>query len=242
VTQTVSFQNLEPVIDLVAGPLVVNGNGADNAINYRQGTVANRGLVSIDNQETIEFTSTTSLTINGLAGSDTINLNNPSTPAGLTGGITVSGGDPTGTGDTLIVNGLPGIGDNFFANPTGTGSGTVTKIGGSQPVVTFSGLEQLGFVGQATDSDTFHYTGTTGNDTHEYTPGSTPDAGTVTGFSSPGFPFVPATFQGMNRFTFLGSAEGQGVAGGTDTVIINGTGGTTPSGHPTGLPVSAATP
>lgn len=82
VAQTVDFSNIEPVIDLVAGPLVINGTPADNAINYSQGSVATNGLVSIDNLETIEFSNKTTLTINAQAGSDTINLNNPNTAAG----------------------------------------------------------------------------------------------------------------------------------------------------------------
>ncbi len=64
VTQTVSFTNLEPVLDLVGGPLVVNATDAGNAIDYRQGSVAANGLVSIDSQETIEFSNKTTLTIN----------------------------------------------------------------------------------------------------------------------------------------------------------------------------------
>ena len=73
------------MIDIVAGPLVVNANNADNAINYSGvgGRVSN-GLVSVDIHETIEFSNKTTLTINALAGSDTINLNNPNTPTGLT--------------------------------------------------------------------------------------------------------------------------------------------------------------
>jgi Ca2+-binding RTX toxin-like protein len=224
VTQTVFFTGLEPVIDTSGGTLTVNGTNADNAINYRQGSVAANGLVSVDNQETIEFSNKTSLTIDGLAGSDTINLNNPNTPAGPLGGITVRGGDPTADSDTLIANGLSGVNDNFFVNPTGAGSGTITKIGGPQPPITFSGMEHLNVVGQASDADTFQYTGTVNTDTFEYTPGSTPDSGTVTGFSATGtvFPFVPATFAGMNRHVFVGSGGGQGAAGGLDTVVVNG--------------------
>ena len=92
------------MIDLVAGPLVVNATNADNAINYTQGSGRPPTAWSASmTYETIEFSNKTTLTINGLAGSDTINLNNPNTPTGLTG-ITVNGGDPTGS-DTLIVNG-----------------------------------------------------------------------------------------------------------------------------------------
>ena len=65
---------------------------ADNAINYTRARSPN-GLVTIDNFESIEFSNKSTLTINGLAGSDEVNLNNSSTPTGLTG-ITVNGGDP----------------------------------------------------------------------------------------------------------------------------------------------------
>ena len=107
-TQHVYFENIEPVLDLVpAGVLNVNGTNSDNAINYSQGSVATRGLVTIDNQETIEFANKTSLIVNGQNGSDTFNLNNSSTPTGLTG-ITINGGDPTAGSDTLIVNGTTG--------------------------------------------------------------------------------------------------------------------------------------
>src|SRR6185503_644610 len=79
VTQRVSFTNLEPVFDNVAGSLTVRGTDADNAIDYRQGS-GGRGLVSVDDHESIEFSNKNLLTIDALAGSDTINLNNPSTP------------------------------------------------------------------------------------------------------------------------------------------------------------------
>ena len=71
----------------------------------------------------MEFINKTSLTINGLAGSDEINLNNPNTPTGLTG-ITVNGGDPTAS-DTLVVNGTTGS-DAIGYKPTGIGAGSVT--------------------------------------------------------------------------------------------------------------------
>ncbi len=48
-TQTVNFQNIEPVFDLVGGPLIVNGTNADNAINYSDVGDTPFALVSIDN-------------------------------------------------------------------------------------------------------------------------------------------------------------------------------------------------
>ncbi len=107
VTQVVRFSGLEPVIDLVAGPLTVNGTNANNAINYGVGVGGpTRGLVSIDSFETIEFSNKTTLTINGLSGDDQINLNNPNTPTGLTA-IAVDGGAGA-AGDALVVNGTSG--------------------------------------------------------------------------------------------------------------------------------------
>ena len=66
--------------------------------------------MTIDEHESIEFSNKTKLTINAGAGQDTISLNNPNTPTGLTGipGITINGGDPT-SGDTLIVTGVGGV-------------------------------------------------------------------------------------------------------------------------------------
>jgi hypothetical protein len=70
----IDFVGLEPVIDLVvAATAIVNATNADNAINYSQGSVATRGLVSVDNLETYEFANKTNLVINAGAGNDTIN-------------------------------------------------------------------------------------------------------------------------------------------------------------------------
>jgi hypothetical protein len=136
----IDFVGLEPVIDLVvAATAIVNATNADNAINYSQGSVATRGLVSVDDLETYEFANKTNLVINAGAGSDTVNLNNPTTPTGLTGNITVNGGDPTAS-DTIIVNGTIGA-DTIQYTPSGADSGTVTV--NALPPVAFSGKEHL---------------------------------------------------------------------------------------------------
>lgn len=144
VTQTVSFSNIEPLVDLVAGPLAVNATPADNAISYAQTPGdPTRGRVTIDNLEYIDFSAKTTLTINALGGSDTISLNNASTPTGLTG-ITVNGGDPSGS-DTVLVNGTSGL-DAINYTPTGVDSGTVQV--GALPLVTISAAEHLVINGQ----------------------------------------------------------------------------------------------
>src|SRR4029450_6064540 len=83
----IDFLNLEPIFDLVGAlSLIVKGTNANNAINYTQGGVAANGRVSVDAFETIEFSNKDNLVINGLAGSDTVNLNNPNRPTGATPG------------------------------------------------------------------------------------------------------------------------------------------------------------
>jgi hypothetical protein len=219
VTEAVTFQNLEPVVDLVAGPLVVNGTNADNAINYTQGSTAARGLVSVDNQEAIEFGNKTTLTINGLAGNDTINLNNPNTPTGLTG-IAVNGGDPTGgAGDTLIVNGTTAA-DTVTIAPTAADAATVTGLG---PTVTATTVEHLTYNGQGGNDTLIYNTPSNGNAGCNlvYTPGGNPDAGTITAIQVGGAALMPLTFSnlgGAGAVSFTTSNAG----GRTDRLNVQG--------------------
>ena len=112
--------------NVAAATLTINGTNANNAINYTQGPgggifVGNTGLVTVDGFESYEFNNKTNLQLNGNAGDDVINLNNPTTPAGLTGTITVNGGDPTAS-DKLIVNGTLGR-IQSVTTPTGSAQG-----------------------------------------------------------------------------------------------------------------------
>ena len=228
VTQTVSFTGLEPVVDLVTGPLVVNASNADNAINYSQGSVAANGLVSIDNFETIEFSNKSSLTINALAGSDTINLNNPTTPAGLTG-ITIAGGDPTAS-DTLVVNGIAGSLDNLRYLPSAAGAGTVVNDDAPQPNVNFSRVEHLTLVVQQADGDGIRMEGTDGNDAIEFSHGATSDKGSFVGTmdqnnitGSGPFTATPMSYSGISPLANDSDVNFFN-PGGTDTLVFNGTG------------------
>src|SRR5207245_8819794 len=75
-TQTLFFQNLAPLNDAVpAATLTVNATPANNAISYAIGTLVTQGKVTVDEQESIEFTGKTSLTINAGSGTDTASLN-----------------------------------------------------------------------------------------------------------------------------------------------------------------------
>ena len=206
--QTVSFQNLAPVLDLVpAATAIVNATAADNAINYAQGSVAANGLVTIDNQESYEFSNKDNLVSIGRAGSDTINLNNSNVPVGATPGglksMAVNGDDPTSPpGDTLIVNAVAGTTDELFVTPTGQGAGIVTDSVAGRPSVTFGGAESLHLVGQTGDNDTFGVDGTAGGDSFAYAVGASPDSGAVSGLlnqnAGGAFPLVPIVFSGMS--------------------------------------------
>lgn len=209
VTQTVGFLNIEPMVDLVAGPLTVVATNANNAINYSRGPNAGNaaapfggvqtGLVSVDGFETIEFANKSTLTINALAGDDVINLNYQQAgaaplvgPTGLgvglpvgTFAITVNAGDPTAS-DKLIVNGTAGTAEVQTLFPTGTGAGnliSLTVAGAVQvsPTVAYTGIEDLVLVMQGADGDGVRVAGTANNDLFEVTPGATPDAGRVAG-------------------------------------------------------------
>ena len=147
----VDFANLEPVLDLIPGTLTVNGTDADNAIDYRQGTVAANGLVSVDAYEAIEFSNKTTLVIDGRGGSDVINLNNAAVPTGLTGdwdagnagvqSIGVIGGSAT-AGDRLIVNGTGGL-NNIGFTPTAADAGVVMGAVANATGVSFNTIEAL---------------------------------------------------------------------------------------------------
>ena len=178
-TQTIQFENLAPVQDNVPSLAVtINGTPAANAINYTQGPgggifVGSTGLVTVDNQESYEFNNKATVVINGLAGSDDINLNNPTTPAGLTGGITINGGDPTAS-DTLVVNGTTAQ-DTVNITPTAADGGTVAITG--LPTITFATVENLIYNGQG-GSDLLTITVPAGSLT-TYTPGAASDAASV---------------------------------------------------------------
>ena len=227
--QTVNFYEVSPTFDSLPAPtLFVNGTNAANAINYTEGksTFANFfatppvldpawGEVSVDNQEPIEFTAKDHLVINGLAGDDQTNLNNPNTPTGSTAGglkdITVNGNDPTAS-DTLIANGTTGA-DTINFSPTAADGGGITGAG-PVPII-FTTVEHVTINGQG-GNDSLTVTGTAGNDTFTVTPGSTVDSGSVQVNS-----LVPLSFLNLGATGQVTIAGG----GGTDGLVYNGTPG-----------------
>jgi hypothetical protein len=209
VTQTVFFEDLEPVVDLVpSASLTVNATATDNAISYLAAASGN-GLVTIDEHESIEFANKTALTIDAGAGQDTISVNNPSRPAGLTG-ITVIGGDPS-SGDTLNITGAGRAVTVDTALRTIDGAtGTVANpvlIHFDNPI-TIENLNLLAGIGNLTIN-------TTGaDDTAVVTPGLDPggaNSGTVQ--SSGAVPQI--TFVNSGTFT-------ANLGAGNDALVVNG--------------------
>ncbi len=137
--QIVNFLNAESVQDNVpTGSLIVNGTLANNSISSTAGAgggsfTGATGKVTVDSFASIEFNNKTSLTINALAGSDTISLNNPAAPAGLTT-ITVNGSEPAlVSGDSLSYQQAGSI------QVSAAGAGTIASAG--LPTVNFTGIE-----------------------------------------------------------------------------------------------------
>ena len=218
-TQTVYFENLAPVYDSVpATTATVNATNAANAVNYAEGTDPTPALdptwgeVTVDNQEVYEFTVKAALVINGLAGSDQFNLNNPNTPAALAS-ITVNGGDPTAS-DTLIANGTTGA-DTIDFTPTAADGGTITGAG---PVnITFATVEHVTINGQG-GNDSLTVTTPTGSNQDTYTAGPTVDSGTVQVAS-----LVPLSFTNLGAGGNVALANAGAVQ--TDTLVYNGAAG-----------------
>lgn len=91
--QTIFFEELEPVIDLVpAASLVVNATPEHNAITYSDATVPTNGLITIDNYESMEFSNKTNVVINAGSGDDVVSADNALTPTGMTT-LTINGDD-----------------------------------------------------------------------------------------------------------------------------------------------------
>ncbi|HVX13124.1 MAG TPA: DUF4214 domain-containing protein [Pirellulales bacterium] len=215
--QLVTFNNLAPVVDTVPGPLTVTASNANDAINYSADpSIAGNGLVSVNNLETTSFLNKTTLTLNALAGGDTINLNNPANPGGTLTGITVNGGGPTVAGDTLVVNGTAAVTYTpAAADATGgalTGAGPVT--------VSFTAIAQLNINGQGHG---LSVVSPAGADTIELTPGATADSGSLTDFNPTLGTIVPVAFSHLGAANTLTLKDTSGTA--VDSLTYNGTQG-----------------
>ena len=224
-TQTVWFEELEPVVDLVpAASLLVNATPESNAINYSQGVVVANGKITIDNYESIEFSNKTSLTLDAGNGDDTIHFNNPSIPAGLTGTITVNGGDPTAS-DALTVTGTAGP-DTVTYTPTGVGAGTILLNG---LTMNFTTTERVVYSG-LTGGDTMTINGT-GNDDSFVVDPTNVGRGSQRANLFPTFDYTGATAVtanggtgGFDVLTILGSEGSDSVTSAANVITVVGQG------------------
>ncbi|MEX0675655.1 MAG: ELWxxDGT repeat protein [Pirellulales bacterium] len=209
--QVVDFENIEPITtDNALDNFQITGIAglasllqAANAINYTQsetdavlGVDDTWGKVTVDNFEPIYFRNKTALTIDAGAGSDEINLNNPSTPDGLED-ILITGGDPTAS-DTLIVNGTT-VNDVIAYLPSGSASGDVIVT--NLPNTTFDTIEHLIVNGQGGGDALFIVTGAL-EGTLVLTPGASFDSGRVdfqTNLADDGFIAPSLEFLGLGN-------------------------------------------
>jgi hypothetical protein len=199
-TQTVDFEYLEPVIDVVASPsFTITSDAAlasllqgANLITYLDSPLlAGGGRITVDAFEPIDFLNKTTLTINAGDGADSINLIASSTPAALAG-ITIncgSGADAVTAAATaatpgLVVNG--GLGNDYLAadgNLNGDqgndiligGAGNNTLNGGDGEDI-LDGRGGSNLLNGGADTDTLLVSGTSGPDALTTTHG----AGTFT--------------------------------------------------------------
>src|SRR5262245_21395506 len=227
-TQTVYFQQLAPVIDTVAAAnLFVVGTPESNVINYTQGSAATRGKVTIDNYELIEFSNKPELTIQALAGNDLVNLNNGSTPGGLTR-VNVDAGDGEDVVTTLA--GLPtdvtfngGDGNDYLSAAGAAGDANLNGGTGNDILIGGTGDDALsGGAGEDTldarggsnsldggaDADTILVSGTSGPDMIAMTHG----AGT--------FDVTGGLSAGTNTITGVEAVRVE-AGGGADDITLN---------------------
>ncbi|MDA1251388.1 MAG: hypothetical protein O2820_19430 [Planctomycetota bacterium] len=97
-TQTIFFSGLEPIEDLMAlASLTINASVGADIINVIDAPTAGRTEVNFNGAfELYRFENKTNVTVNGGAGNDTINVNNPNPATGLST-LTVDGEDGNDT-------------------------------------------------------------------------------------------------------------------------------------------------
>jgi Ca2+-binding RTX toxin-like protein len=107
-TSTLTFAGIAPTTDTVAASdFVINGTSGADAFVVSDGGVVNgfqTTQVSAPAMESIRFANKTNVTINGIAGSDTIIFNNPTVAAGLVTMSVVNVGAVSQTGAVNYTN------------------------------------------------------------------------------------------------------------------------------------------
>ena len=226
-TQSVFFENLEPVVDLVpSANLIVNGTPEHNAINYVQGALVTTGKVTIDNYESIEFANKVELRLNTGSGNDLINLNNPNQPASLNL-ISVFGDEGDDTVTTL--SGLPaavslsaagGVGHDLLHAAGAAGNATLTGGDGNDTLIGGAGNDSL-----AGDAGEDHLDGRGGNNT--VTGGADTDTLLVTGTAGADAIGIADGDGGLFNITGGLSAGNNTISGVENASVATGTGADT---------------
>src|SRR5206468_10162966 len=109
-----SYDHIESVsVTDSSGPgdlsVSIAGSNEDDVFTV-VGTGVNAYTVAISDGPTVQYTGSTSLTLQGLDGDDDFSI----TPVASWGvAVTVNGGDPTAS-DRLVVNGVPGVGEDLI--------------------------------------------------------------------------------------------------------------------------------
>lgn len=229
-TFTINGTNASETITLDDGLVVGDGMirvsvGAFESIEFANKTnlIINAGLSAANAGDTVNLSNTeystglASITVNGVGGANTFNVNTRPPAAGVT--YALNGGPTAGT---LNLTSTPGAFDPQVITPTAQGAGTLVSFGGVSDSITYSGIANIGLTGQVADLDAFGVNGTAGSDNFIYSQGVTPDAGTVTGtlnggaFTLPNITFVGMLPDSTNLFNDFGPF------GGTDTFTYNG--------------------
>ncbi|QDT97805.1 golvesin C-terminal-like domain-containing protein [Gimesia aquarii] len=140
--QAVSFDEIENLTMDANANLIVNGTSGDDVLTITA-TNSNSGSYQLNGGPTVNFSSITDFTFNGLNGNDRLVINNPA--GGLFdpfNGITFNGG--TGgetTGDTLeILGGTATTVEHRFVNDS---DGSVFYDGEGTATITYIGLEPV---------------------------------------------------------------------------------------------------
>ncbi|MDB5338606.1 MAG: Alkaline phosphatase, partial [Planctomycetaceae bacterium] len=221
-----NFQNLDPasnfigspVFDNMTGPLMIEAGPADNAISYTATPFSTAtGMVTVDDFALINFINKSTLTIDGQGGDDTISLNNPNTPTGLTD-IIVNGGDPTAS-DTLIVNGTTGQ-DTVTIDQLTLDGARVTGLG---PTITATTVEHLIFDGNG-GSDALTVTTPAGEHVITLDEGTVADEGVISiraAVTNGGSPIIPVAFTQLGTNGSLAFADVSNTR--VDDLTIHGT-------------------
>ncbi|MBX9788919.1 MAG: DUF4214 domain-containing protein [Pirellulales bacterium] len=124
---TIDFLNLEPVVDTsTEDGLAVSGTNSPNTINYEQGSTPTRGIVRVDEFESLEFENKAVLVMVGLGGDDKFVLDNASVPTGLTR-IVADGGLGN---DSITALNLPAVGAYLGTTLIGGAGDDVLDAGG----------------------------------------------------------------------------------------------------------------